>query len=306
MVFLKRIYKRLISPPLWLIVLNYILTFIYIALDIAFLASDSLGPSYELISYIVYGLSAVHFAYAVFTSIKYARGIYSAISRYLRRNKYTSLFLENFNVRTLVGSALGLFMNIAFAIFNGVLGIIYGSIWYGALSAYHILIALIRGKSVLLYQRLRGAEENKALLGAKSARNSGIALFVLNMALSSAIAQMIFEDKYFDYPDWTVFAYAAFAFYKITMAIINLFKSREQDEILVHTLRYINLIAASVSILALQTALLHTFKDEALNVDLFNTLTGSAVSLISLSLSIFMIIKAEKIIKSEKINGRTK
>lgn len=303
--FFIGIYKRLIRPPVWLVVVNYILTFIYVGIDIALLVVNFTGSIYEIISYIIYALSAVHFAYAVYTSIKYTGAIYNAINNYLWKNKYTRVLLENYNIRTIVSSLFSFLMNSASGIFNGVLGILYGSIWYGALAAYHIIIALIRGKSVLAYRKGTLTDDG-TLKWAISSRNSGISMLVLNVALSSAIAQMIFEDKFFSYPDWTVFAYATFAFYKITMAIINLVRARRQDSIIITTLRNINLIDASVSILALQTAILHTFSDGVVWVDLFNTLTGSAVSLVSLTLSILIIIKAQKIIRLEKMNGKSK
>ena len=78
------------------------------------------------------------------------------------------------------------------------------------------------------------------------------------------------------------------------MAIYNLFKARKQDDLTVQAIRNINLMDAAVSILALQTALLNTFSGEGVNISLFNTLTGSVVSLFTLGLGVFMIIKANK------------
>ena len=63
--------------------------------------------------------------------------------------------------------------------------------------------------------------------------------------------------------------------------------------------RNVNFTGAAVSILALQTALLHTFGDEGLNISLFNTLTGSVVSILSVLLAVTMIVVGQKRMKKE-------
>ena len=126
---------------------------------------------------------------------------------------------------------------------------------------------------------------------------------LLNVALSVAIAQMIFESKGFLYGGLMIYTFAAYAFYKIIMAIIRIVKSRKIHNAVLNAVAIINLTIGMVSILALQTALLSTF-GAGVNTSLFNTLTGSLVSLCSIGLSIYMIIKGTKKLKSEKTNER--
>ena len=131
-------------------------------------------------------------------------------------------------------------------------------------------------------------------------------MLVLNVALSAAIAQMIFSSAHFTYIGWTVFAYAAYAFYKITMSIISFIKAHKQTDLTVRAVRNINLVDALVSILALQTALLTMFGDGTVNISLMNTFTGIIVSFSSVVIGIYMIISANKKIKKiqkETINN---
>ena len=128
-------------------------------------------------------------------------------------------------------------------------------------------------------------------------RNSGVITLLLNIALSAAIAQMIFSGEHFSYMGWTVFAYAAYAFYKITASIISFIKAHKQTDLTVRAIRNINLVDALVSILALQTALLTMFSEGEVNISLFNTLTGIAVSFSSVAIGIYMIVSANKKIK---------
>ena len=153
---------------------------------------------------------------------------------------------------------------------------------------------------LLIYHRTKKDYETEGLTRAKRYMLCGILLLILNAALSSAIAQMIFDDRSFSYKDWLIFAFAAYAFYKITMSIINVIKARRQDDLTIQAIREINIVDAAVSILALQTALLHTFGTDGVNVSLFNTLTGSAVSIFSMAFSVYMIVKGHKTVKEIK------
>ena len=114
---------------------------------------------------------------------------------------------------------------------------------------------------------------------------------------------MIFSDAHFTYMGWTIFAYAAYAFYKITIAIITLVKAHKQTDLTVRAIRNINLVDALVSILALQTALLTMFSEGDVNISLFNTMTGIVVSALSITIGVYMIVFAnKKMIELQKEN----
>jgi len=161
----------------------------------------------------------------------------------------------------------------------------------------------------------RGKEQSHCILitdskseytKARIYRNSGIITLILNLALSSAIAQMIFSNAHFSYFGWTIFAYAAYAFYKITVAIISFIKAHKQTDLTIRAIRNINLADALVSILALQTALLTMFSEGEVDISLFNTLTGIVVSLSTIAIGIYMIVSATnkiKEIQKEKIHN---
>ena len=153
---------------------------------------------------------------------------------------------------------------------------------------------------LLLYHRGIKNFEGEELKRAKRYTQCGVLLFILNAALSSAIAQMIFDDRAFEYKDWLIYAFAAYAFYKIIMSVRNVIKAQRQDDLTIQAIRQINLVDSAVSILALQTALLHTFSDETVDISLFNTLTGCVVSAFSIALSIYMIVRGIKKIKEIK------
>lgn len=300
---LKSIFAYLAQPPAFVSVTAIVLAVIFSGGSIVALALDLMSGAFAPLAYVLFALAAITLAYAVYLIVRFAPRAKDSLTELLNSNTITRSLVKNYSFRTVVFAAGGFFISLAFGIFNGVLGIIAHSVWYGALAVYHIIIAVIRGRTVFSHIKTSDDSERGELFRAANYRNTGIQLFVLNLALSSAIAQMIFDDRFFDYPDWTVFAYAAYAFYKITMSIVNIFRSRRQDDYTVHAIRDINLVAAMVSLLALQTALLHTFGTGEVDVSLLNTMTGSVVSISSVALSVFMIVKGSKKIKEIKNDG---
>ena len=102
-----------------------------------------------------------------------------------------------------------------------------------------------------------------------------------------------------------IYVSALYTFVKIGMAIHNFIKAHKQADIVTEAIRNLSLVDGAVSILALQTAMLWAFSKGEINNSLMNTLTGSAVSILTCSVAILMIIKGfkeVKRIKSENVN----
>lgn len=299
---MKKLLDKLLKPRGFTLVLTYFLTIFFIALAMVMLFVDYTGSILEILAYTSFGLAGISLSYTVYTIVIYAPGFKGRLIAYLESREITRKFLKNWGFRTLVTSTLSFGMTLFSSVTNAYLGISERSIWFGALAAYYIFLAIMRW-GLLIYHRKKRDFESEAMLRAKKYTRCGVWLLILNAALSSAIAQMIFDDRSFEYKDWLIYAFAAYAFYKIFSAVKNVIKARRQDDMTIRAIREINMVDAAVSILALQTALLHTFSDAYVDISLFNTLTGSAVSLFSMFLSISMIARGSKSIKEIK-NGK--
>lgn len=294
----KNLLIRLKNPTLTIKILT-ILTFILSAtLSLLMLLIDYEKTALSIVAYSLFGVAGLSLFYSAYIIIPLIPTIKRKIVSLLQRYDFTYLLLKNFGFRTLVFAIGSFIISLFFATVNGVLGIINRSIWYGALAFYYLALALLRGR-ILFYHKNRiskkidGDEITKTILY----RNSGITLLILNLGLSTATAQMIFSGAHFSYIGWTVFAYALYAFYKIITSIINLFKAKSHPDLTVKAIRNVNLADAVVSILALQTALLTEYSNGGKGVSVANTLTGSMVTLITVTLGITMIIYSIKRLK---------
>ena len=299
--------KKLKNPPLKIRVLTYVTCVLSATLALLTLLWDFTEMPLAIVSYVLYAIAGVSLGYTAYLVVKFIPTFKTVIISFMEKHDFTYLLLRNYGFRTIIFSIGSFLMSVIFGAFNGVMGIIHGSIWYGALATYYICLAFLRG-GILTYHKSKVGKKERLdasrdeLTKIKIMRSSGIILLVLNVALSSAIAQMIFSDAHFIYLGWTIFAYAAYAFYKITMSVYNLFKAKRQSDLTVQAIRNVNLTDASVSILALQTALLTTFSTGEVNVSLFNTLTGILVSAFSIGIGVYMIIYANKQAKIHKGN----
>ena len=291
--------KKLKNPPLKIRVFSYVTCVLSATLALLTLLWDFTEMPLAILSYVLYAIAGVSLGYTAYLVVKFIPTFKTVIISFMEKHDFTYLLLRNYGFRTIIFSIGSFLVSVIFGAFNGVMGIIHGSIWYGALATYYICLAFLRG-GILTYHKSKVGKKERLdasrdeLTKIKIMRSSGIILLVLNVALSSAIAQMIFSDAHFIYLGWTIFAYSAYAFYKITMSVYNLFKAKRQSDLTVQAIRNVNLTDASVSILALQTALLTTFSTGEVNVSLFNTLTGILVSAFSIGIGVYMIIYANK------------
>ena len=190
-----------------------------------------------------------------------------------------------------------LIFSAVFGAFNGILSIISSSIWFLMLSIYYVALAIAR---VGIYYYKQGTENKSTLDSIKLYRNSGIFLLIMNFAIGVAVLQIVFIEKGFNYPGLFIYAVATYAFTKISFAIINISKTRGTKNYTEMSLRSINLIDASVSILALQTALISEFSEGSSDITVMNGITGAVVFLFTLAFGIFMIVKSHKEIKRIK------
>lgn len=296
----RELWKKILNPPTWAKILTFIVSIVSAVGALLMLLVEYENNALAIVAYTLFGIAGTSLAYSVYLLIPLFPKMKNGIIEWMERREFTHLLLRNFGFRTIVFSVGSFLMSVLFSAFNAYMGIANRSIWYGALATFYIALALIRG-GVLTYHRSRMGKQDRResdeYLKAKVYRNSGIVTLILNLALSSAIAQMIFSGAHFSYMGWTVFAYAAYAFYKITMSIISFIKAHKQTDLTVRAIRNINLVDALVSILALQTALLTMFSEGDINISLFNTLTGIAVSVLSVGIGIYMIVSANKKMK---------
>lgn len=229
------------------------------------------------------------------------------------RHELTREMLNSYGVRTVVFAIFSFAISTAYGAYNFTLAILNNSLWYGALAIYYILIACMRGGVIVHHRKKRKARrlgmtiERERIKQIKTYCSCGVMLVLMMVAISLSVMQMIRDNNTFEHTGIMIYASATYTFYKITVAIINLVKAKKKtDDLTVQAIRNINMADALVSMLALQTSLLHAFSEEngkdSMYIYTLNGVTGAVVCFLVLGLGIYMIINSQKKLRIEKAN----
>lgn len=291
--FILKIWNKIKTPKLVYLILFYFLFVIAVAGTLVLVI---LVPEQTVWHYILYVVAAVMLSYFVYTIVIYAPHMKENSIKLLKKYKFTSTMLDNYGFRTIVFSVCSFILNMAYVTFMGVIGIMTGSYWYISLTVYYLCLSVMKGN---VFNSMR--KYNTEIKRARAYRYCGIIFILLTLALSGIIVLIYTSNMAFEYAGLMIYAVAAYTFFKLGVAIFNIFKARRYDNLYIQSIRNINLVSALVSILVLQVALFQAFAPEA-NLGVANGLTGGAIALVILGLSIFMIYKANKFIEDIKGN----
>lgn len=198
----------------------------------------------------------------------------------------------NHRERTVLMTALGLVINLIYGLGNGVMGFMSGSLWLITMSAYYLIISVMRF-SVVSFERKNpsGSMENELF----AELFSGCMFIVLGIVVSGTTVLAIKQNIGTKYHEIIMITIATYTFTKITFAIMNLCKCRKYNSPLLTTIRNISLADAAVSIFSMQRSMLVSFGEiEQSSARILNILTGTAVSIIVIILGINLIRKGKK------------
>lgn len=288
-----RVIEILKAPPAWLMLAVWTVCIILIAAAIALTVSSDTS----WYACIVYAAAAVTLALSVYMAVKGITGLKRAIVARARRHRFTDNMISDYGFRTVAFFALSLTVNVGFALFNGAMGIATASVWYGIMACYYIFLSGLRGGILWGGHRIkdRANSDNRTAyaLALRLYRRCGIFLFLLEIALSAAVALMILSERPTAFSEAMAIACATYTFYKIIFAVINLKKVKKLDNPLLQSLRNINLVDAAVSLFSLQVTMVAVFSDgKEMTMNIFNTITGFIVCALAIVLGIIMIVSA--------------
>lgn len=298
---LKLLWKKINNPPNWLAILSCIATLVVCPTAAIALALDE---GHTIYAFIAAGIAAIPLLYMGFVTVIACKRLCRKLGKVADKFKFTRNLHKNYEFRSIFFGACSLVCNVGYTIFLCVTAIRYRSTWYGALAVYYILLSTARGgvlgqnaKDTYKYRYdLMKLQKAKAV----NYRYCGFMMSALSLALSLSVIQMFVDGASFYTPKPFVFAFAAFAVYRIIMAIYNFVKASKKDDLVVRAVRYVNLITALVTLLSLQTAIFAALR-LTLPSAIVNAVTGSIVCLVAMSLGIYMISFSHAVCKKLKL-----
>ena len=217
------------------------------------------------------------------------------IKNKLNAGKYRRLLEYDF--RTVIFTVVSLAITTGYAVFYAVLGIALFSAWYAMLACYYGMIAVMRAFVVFYHggrRRHKTADRIKEEISrAKIYGNCGIIIILLTLPLSFTILFMVADKIAFTRIGLMIYASATYTFYKIVMTVRHIVKARKSKDMTVRAIRSINLADTLVSVLALQTAMFHSFS-QGTDVSVFNALTGAGVCLAQVIIGAILVYNGKR------------
>lgn len=199
------------------------------------------------------------------------------MSKFIR---YVSIYINDERIRFNVAILLGLILNACYIVFNLVLGILYGNPWFITVSAYYMLIAVLR------YMLINDGLEAGAVDNSKTVASL---MTILSVPMTGMIIYTVLTNTSYGTPGITLPVFGGYAFFSIFRAIFGLIANKKENAPFRQGAHKIRLSLALLSLFNLQTSLLSFIGvNETLAVSL-NFITGGAVSL-----SVFAISKRSR------------
>lgn len=215
------------------------------------------------------------------------KGIYSA--------EITQRYMKDEQFRTSLGIRISMAVNFVYAAVNLVSGAVSSSVWLGASGIYFLFLGIIRAVLSHAYEikdRKGGFEFEK-----KQYKITAWLLFMLNIPMGYMIIMLIEIETETVYPMYTIYAVAAYTFYKLTASIISLIKYRHTSSPVFSAIKALSFIAALMSLTVLQDAMIFEFsQSNRYYRERMNTITGTTVYALVIAITVYMVFHSLNLI----------
>lgn len=222
--------------------------------------------------------------------------------RLLRLIPVVDRCFEDLTFRTTVFIFFSLAVNLFYAGLNGFLGISQNSAWFWSLAVYYVFLSLIRFMLAICARSHDFKTDMEDQW--KMYRNCGIMLALMSIALAGMVILVMTQGEGFEYEGNMIYAMALYTFYITILAIVNVVRYRRYKSPVISAAKAVNLAAALVSMLALETAMITRFSNDG-NAEYFRhtmtAVTGGVVCISVIAVGIYMIASARKKIRKLRV-----
>lgn len=146
---------------------------------------------------------------------------------------------------------LSLILTLLFSIYNRIIGVIKESLWHESISIYYFTIILIKSIILIYINKSNDRKHDSTIFKITKAL-----LLILNILLIVPITLLILNKRAVQMSLIFSIVIALYVTIKTTKSIINYFKNKKTQDILIKQLLVIDLTDVVVSILTLQNTLI--------------------------------------------------
>ncbi len=284
----KMFFQKLLYPSKW--VLIFLPPISFAALIFIFATQNKKSAP----AYIIYCMSAYSLMIWSAAVPRLTKRIKSAIinSRIMKKasaSKITGRYLNDLAFRGNVSIYQGMAVNAFYVVFRIVAGIRYASVWFISMAVYYLVLGGLRAYLVVCYRRRNPNLERRCY------HTTAWLLFLLNIPMGGMIVLMVRTNSGFSYPGSIIYLSALYTFYTMVTSVLNLVKFRKLGSPILSAAKVLNFIAAMMSILGLQTAMISRFSENGESYrKMMNAVTGGFVYGIVILIAVIMLLHSRK------------
>lgn len=199
---------------------------------------------------------------------------------------------EDYHFRTVYTTMISALITFGFTVFNGVIGVLYRSVWNISICIYYVLLAVVRRIIVRSQRKTVDKNQDKEIIK-KTYVVTHIILILIDVALVVPIALMVIGARNYTYGMIPAISMAAYTTYRMTMSIIHYFKSKRNENRFIRVIRTINLQDTLVSVLTLQNALIIANGDDMASMMRLTMWTSAGIwgVILFFTVKLFMMIR---------------
>lgn len=294
MIRFRELMKKLLFPKLWIILLSVPVS----AAGLVFVFGET-GQA-PWLAYCIYVCSFCSLTWVCARVIRSAGHWQQDMNTLIDRIPTVRKYFSDVSFKMNVSLYRSLGLNVLYAIAKFCFSVCYHSVWFATLAVYYLLLAFIRfGLLRYANRNAFGADQRAEWL---QYRLCGILLAVMNIALSGMVFLAVRRNVGFFYPGYLIYMMAMYAFYSITAAVRAVIRYRSYHSPAMSAAKVLQLAAALVSMLALETAMLAQFggNDTTRFREIMTGCTGGGVCVIILAIAVYMILRSSKMIRKLK------
>lgn len=274
--------ERLLHPPKW--VLLTLPPIVFAVLIYVLLKGKSSMPAY-----MIYCMSAYCLTIWILPLPRLFRKAKANMIHRLTGTVFGEKYIGDLAFRGSVSICQGMMVNFLYVVFRIFVGIRYASVWFLTMAIYYLLLGIMRLSLILSY-RNRGVKSELHCY-----RRTAWLLFLLNIPMGGMTVLMVLTDFGYSYPGYVIYLSAMYTFYTIILAIVNLVKFRKLGSPILSAAKILNFVAALMSLLGLQTAMISQFSTGGESFRrIMNAVTGGGVWCSVILIAVTMLLRSRK------------
>ncbi len=287
----RTILQKLLHPSGW--VLMFLPPVSFAVLIFIFATQNTSGAP----AYLIYCMSAYSLTIWLAALPRLVKRTKTAVagSRLMQKaasSKFAGRYLSDLAFRGSVSIYQGMAANFFYVVFRVIAGIRYASVWFISMAVYYLVLGGLRSYLIVCYRRRSPELERRCY------RTTAWLLFLLNIPMGGMIVLLVWTNSGFSYPGSIIYLSALYAFYAVTISIINLVRFCRLGSPILSAAKVLNLISAMMSILGLQTAMISRFSENGERFRMvMNAVTGGGVYGAVIAIAVYMLLHSRTLRK---------